>query len=470
MKNRSVLVGFLTNGAVILLFALLLGLSVLFIRLSGVVEDTTLPPFPESGLRLLSGEAGKSGAADVYLFSPSFMSVSGEACRYALPYGEKDGELWQAFVRVLQNAPGGSAKKVAFSDETKKAAYLDSLYGSKDPYFYCRLSSAVPFSVLCALVSDRFAALPENPDFAVRDLFLCCGKSGESYLAAVDPAGDVLKIYPARGVAFNKDLLDAYNETGLRNFSFLRLEENADGASPRFPVYTQTLALDTVRRGQSEELLSSLSDPSKRQDLIGLFGMNPANTRSYEASDRSLVFVEDTAQLRVSREGFAEFTAQEGGNPLSRYLSYGGVTEASGFMDVLSVTRTILSRLGRLLENTDGRLFMTDLVRSGDGLEVRCRYTVSGIPVDTGREYDAVFRFSQTGLLYGAAYLESYRREDVYDDPLPQNLAYALIREEVPGRVVSFGAEYTPSQEEPDLFLPRWRLSAEPDGEADAKE
>ena len=467
MKKGNALVGLLTNGAVIVLFALLLGLSVLFIRLSGVVEDTHLPPFPESGLRLLSGESDKAGAADAYLFSPAFLCASSDSCRYALTYSEEDdGELWQNFVRVLQNAPGGTAKKVAFSDAEKKAAYLDALYGSEAPYYYCRLPSAVPFCVLCALVSDRLSAIPENPDFAVRDLFLFCGSSGESYLAAVDPAGDVLKIYPARGVSFNKERLEAYNETGLRNFTFLKVEENAQSAvCPYFPVYTQTMTLYTARRMDREGSLLPLSDAASRQEFVSLFGMNPANTRSYEASDDSLVFVEDTAQLRVSREGFAEFMPQDGGNPLSRYLSYGIDTEAGGFMDVLSVSRTILARLGKLLENTDGRLLMTDLVRGGDGLEVRCRYSVDGIPVDTGRPYDAVLRFSQNSLLYGEVYLESFRKQDLYEDPIPQKLAYTLIREDLSGRVVSFGAEYTASEEEPDLFLPRLRLSTELTGD-----
>lgn len=446
MKKKEI-IGYMLTAATAFLFVLMLLQCALYIRLAVSFKDGSLPDFPESGISLLAKGGEGAGEAPDYLVSPYFSGVVRDSVKFSPGYTEGAGdEIWQCFVEVLDSAPRGTAKKVTFSDTESKNSYLDDIYSAAEDCFYVKLPYETEFSALCSFISEKETVLPENPDFGISDMFLLCGSGGEAYITAVSTAGDVLKIFPSRNIAFNKDLLRTYNNTGNGNFEFLKFENNpAHGKNGYFPVYRHSQEARSIEKSAFSEVYGFDRDGLYIMDFVSAFGLNTDNVRVYETSEGTMVFVENADRLSISENGFIEFIPEEDKSDENAFINDAYYTDL-GFFEISSVALDIVDALNEMLTGCAAKLMLTDVVYRDGRCVFYYDYMANNIPVKSDG-HGLVLEFTRKGLAYASAKIQPYFYLDYKKTDMPQKTAFTLLHGSVSEPVVYFGLQYSFSDE-----------------------
>ncbi len=454
-KDR--LIDFLQSAALLVLFTSMLLLCGVYISLTVNLKDSSLPAFPENEMSYIKGEGTASKEKDSHLVVPYFAAALSEDYMFACEYADAPvGDIWQCFVDVLANAPGGSSKKLSYSDPEKKYSYLDALYSEYENSFYVKLANPIEFSVLCALLSDTYKDIPENPDFEILDMFLVSDAGGEASITAVDTDGNVLKIFPSKKITFNKELFDTYNDTKSNNFDFIRLENSVmSGKNGYFPVFRHPLILDSVKNVPFAERFTVEIDSGDVKDFTAIFGMNLDNVRRYQSSDGAVIVLENTSRLTIAKNGDIEFLTDADPLPLSRFLGYN--SEEYTFSDIVAASKSIIGKINKKLSGCAATLSLSQVVYGGGSVSLYYDYTVGGIPLMRDEGYSLCLEFSHNALLYAKGVLEPYIFSDGVKTDTSQKVAYAMIAGDISGEVDYFGAEYSFS-DAGEIAIVRWTL------------
>lgn len=456
MKKKEI-IGYLLTTATALLFVLMLLQCALYIRLAESFEDGSLPVFPESEISLLAkGGEGISESTD-YLISPYFSGIILDSVPYSAGYAEGSGnEIWQCFVEILQSAPSGTAKKVIYSDAESKSHYLDDIYTSPGDCFYVKLPYEIEFSALCSFISDKETGLPENPDFGISDMFLLYGSSGEAYITAVSSDGDVLKIFPSRNIAFNKELLETYNNTGNGNFDFLKFENNlSHGKNGYFPVYRHSQEVRSVEKSAFSNVYGFDRNGVYIMEFVSAFGLNTDNVKVYETAEGTMVFVENADRLSISENGFIEYIPednQEDDNAFVKDAFYNDL----GFFEISGISKHIVNALNEMLAGCAAKLMLTDIVYRDGKCIFYYDYMANSVPLRSGGGHGLVLEFTKKGLAYASAKIEPYFYLDYKKTDMPQKTAFTLLNNTLSEPVVYFGIQYSFAHENNSAADAEW--------------
>ncbi len=459
--SKKTVVSIVENLLMVLLLFAMLVQCVWYISLAQNKGDGSLPEFPESEVQLLTEGKLDLNETVKSLVTPYFAGVISENGMYGGTYNDALAyEIFRNFARVLENAPGGTAKKVVYSDTQKKYEYLENLYNGTKNCYYVKLNNGVEFSVLCQLMSDTYTEIPENPGFAVKDMFLISGASGEASITAVDNDGNVLKIYPSKNIPFNKEYLESYNNTEKDEFEFVLAEDNVSAdKNCYFPAFKYSLKYNTVLRTPFSERFDIDAEGADLRDFVSIFGMNEDNTRFYKRnSDGAMICVEDTTSFEITQNGGFVFIPEAQGGNLGAFLSI-GADSGYGFFEYAGAAQEIAVSLNEKLSGCCGRLSLEDIVYNDGECRFYYSYTVNGVPVEEEGEYALELRFSRDSLIYAKGKIEVlvFDQEAVTD--IPQKTAYVLM-ERNNGTVLYFGPEYTFGDDPQDSSraLMRWTV------------
>ena len=463
--RKETAVGIIQNCLVVLLFLAMLVQCVLYISFARVYDDGTLPPFPEGEKEILaSGGSYVNDAGGAYLF-PYFVAGISENGRCGGAYEDEAAfGVMGLFAEILENAPEGSAKKISFSDDAKKYAYLEELYTKTEDCYYVKLKNGIGFSVLCQLASDTYSELPQNPDFVVCDMFLVSDAWGQASIVAVDSNGDALEIRPSKGIAFNKDYLEMFNSTDKDLFDFVRLEVNAEnGRSCYFPVYRYTVAHRKILKREFSDCFDISNERGDIRDFLGVFGMNADNTRMYRAvRDDAMICVEGATTFEIAPDGGFRFSPGDGGVKIDSFLGRNDGM-SYGFFDYCSAAGNVAEALGEIMEGSCAMLSLDGIYYDNGVCTFRYSYTVDGIPLDfDGREYGLSLSFKGDRLTGASGFVSVIRDGGEVRTELPQRTAYALM-EKTEGPISYFGARYVFGEDEEtaDVGVVRWSVLSE---------
>ena len=446
--SKKTLISFAQSALLVLLLFAMLVQCVFFIRLTQNYSDSSLPLFPENEMRLLGNSgfnAAESGKSTVI---PYFVGAITDKGRYAGIYDDTlAAEVFGCFAQIIENASGGTAKKVAFSDAGKKYDYLDTLYNSTESCYYVKLKNGIEFSVLCQLMSDTYNGIPESPGFVIEDMFLVKGAAGESSITAVDADGNVLKIYPSKNIAFNSEYLEAYNNTEKNEFEFVRITENtAEEKNCYFPAFKYSIKYKSIVKENFLDYFILDPDSTDIKNFVGIFGMNDDNTRFYRrSSDGAVICVEDTTSLEITPDGKFTFLAGDDSSTLGSILGQSENTKY-GFFDYANAARNIVLSLNEAAYTGCGMLSVDDIAYA-DGLCSFCyNYTVNGIPLENGGAYSLKLNFSEDALVSAQGRIEVFAFGDEAKTEMPQKTAYVLM-DKSKGTILYFGPEYRLSED-----------------------
>ncbi len=456
MKKKEI-IGHLLTAVTAILFALMLVQCVLYIRLAESFEEGSLPVFPESEIMLLAkGSEGTIENAG-YLISPCFTGAVLGGTRYSAGYGsDEENEIWQCFVDVLTSAINGTSKKVTHSDADNKNNYLDELYNSSEDCFYIKLASEFELSALCSFLSDTDTGLPENPDFGISDMFLLCGSGGEAYITAVSTDGEVLKIFPSRNIAFNKELLETYNNTETEVFEFLKFENNlSHGKNGYFPVYKHSSAVRGVEKALFADVFGFSRDSVYIMDFVDAFGINTDNVRVYETAEGTMVFVENATCLSISDNGYIEYIPEQS---TMEEMEFAGIWEDNrySFFEMSGASKDIVFSLNEMLKGCAAKFTLTDISYSDGKCIFSYDYTAGIVPIRRESGHGLVLEFSERGLEYAYAHIEPYFYLDYKKTDMPQKTAFTLLKNSMESPVGYFGIQYHFDDEDKNTGTARW--------------
>lgn len=440
MSKKTVISMVETLLLVLLLFAMLVQ-CVFFISLTQNNSDGSLPAFPESEAKLLaygSPEAAESSKSTVV---PYFVGARHSGGMYGGIYDdEMSHEIFGHFARVLENATGGTAKKVVYSDSEKKYEYLESLYNGTSDCYYVKLCNGIEFSVLCQLMSDTYTDIPENPDFVIEDMFLVSGASDEASITAVDKYGNVLKIFPSKNIPFNNEHLEAYNNTEKDEFEFVRIEDNAlSGQNCYFPAFRYSVDYKTVTAKSFADCFDMDTDSSDLRSFVRIFGMNSDNTRFYKrATDSAMICVEDTMGIELTADGSFTFNIGDEDGNLGNIID--SHESEHGFFEYADAARSIVSSLNEKFGEYCGVLSVQDIIYSDGECRFVYIYTVNGVPLEEDLGYALELVFSSDSLVEAKGRLRVLSFSDEARTDIPQKTAYVLMTHGR-GAVSYFGPE-----------------------------
>lgn len=461
MKKER-LFALLENCIMVLLFAAMLFQCAVYV---GFVqsENAGLSEFPESEKKRISNiHTSTSETANSFII-PYFVGAITENGNFAGAYSENSAyEIFGYFLNVLENAVGGTCKKVAYSDSEKKYEYLDNLYiNTKNCYYVC-FENGIEFSALCGLITDTYDDIPENPDFIVKDMFLLCGSLGETSITAVDPDGNVLKIFPSKNISFNNEYLETYNGTDKYEFEFVKADGNTkSGKNCYFPSYKYSIGYETVKKKNFNDKFSVSVDSVDIQEFISIFGMNTDNTHFYKKSDGSIVCVEANNSFEISVDGNFTFTSEKGKN-LSVFAGV-GINSEYGFYDYTSVAKSIVKSINEKLVGCRAKLTLNDIIYNNGECLFRCNYTVDGIPIENSEIYGLELKFSGENLISASGKIEVIEYSNKAITDMPQRTLYVLLPDSSDFYIVYFGAEYCfdSNAENSDIAVLRWTAKTE---------
>ncbi len=441
--SKKTIISIVENLLMVLLLFAMLVQCVWYINLTRGVGDASLPEFPESEAALLASDylaASETGKSHV---TPYFTGVIFDDVMYGGTYEDSLAyEIFGCFTKVLESAPGGTTKKVVYSGNDKKYEYLDSLYNDTKNCYYVRFRNSLEFSVLCQLMSDTYIGIPENPDFAVRDMFLICGSSGEASITAVDNEGNVLKIYPSKNIPFNNEYLETYNNTEKDEFEFVSVSKNREtGINCYFPCFRYSMDYNLVRKVPFSEFFSFNPADADLRDFVNIFGMNPDNTRFYKrSSDGVQVCVENATSLEISADGDIQFLPKGQDGTLDLYLDVGEESD-DGFFGYSRASQNIVAELNNKLYGCAGVLSLADIVYNEGECTFYYILTVNGVQLAGKDVYALELRFSENRLVGAKGHLEVCIKDSGAVTDMPQRTAFVLMENAAPVRY--FGPEYT---------------------------
>jgi uncharacterized protein (DUF302 family) len=125
--------------------------------------------------------------------------------------------------------------------------------------------------------------------------------------------------------------------------------------------------------------------------LLHAFGINSSTVRRYTEASGTLVFVENNATLKISPDGFLDYSAREGTNgmKISDSGAYSEVCAVADFMDGLNAAITAQKELSVSSVDSDGK----------GTVSVAFDYTVQGLPVNMTKQGQAVYAQASGGCL-----------------------------------------------------------------------
>ncbi|MBR3996136.1 MAG: hypothetical protein IKI97_12770 [Clostridia bacterium] len=468
--SKKKITSFFGTVLTVLLFGALIVQSVFFISLVQGERDGSLPQFPEGEIKLLANEISDSSDSDTSFLFPYFVGVITSDGKYAGAYDDVSArEIFASFARVLEASAGGTAKKVVFSKPEKKYEYLDNLYNASDNCYYVKLRNGMEFSVLCQLMSDTYAKVPENPEFVISDMFLVGESSGEASIIAVDSYGNVLKIFPSVNVPFNNEYLQTYNNTVKEEFEFVRIEGNVQSdRNCYYPTYKYSINYTSALRRPFNESFDISVDSEDIGDFISVFGMNYDNTRFYRRStDGAILCVEDTTSFEMTPDGTFSFSAGENGGKLSLFFENSEIVDYS-FFDYVTVANKIVADINANRAESCAVLSLEDITYSAGECRFYYNYTINGIAIEQNNGYALELVFYADSLIYAQGKPEIVMQDKEYLTEIPQKAAYALMGK-VSGPVFYFGPEYCfgETEEEQNRADIRWTVRAENNGRRD---
>ena len=461
--NKKTVVSILENAFMVFLLAVMLIQCVLYISIAQNNSDGSLPYFPESESRVLANDKSVLSEAGKSFVTPYFVGGISADGRFGGTYDDNLAyEVFGCFANVLKNSSGGTSKKVVYSGADEKYEYLENLYnGTKDCY-YVKLKNGIEFSVLCQLMSDTYTRLPENPDFIISDMFLVSGSSGEASIIAADPYGNVLKIYPSKNISFNKEYLEAYNNTEKDEFEFVRIDSNKKtGRNCYFPSFKYTVGYMSLIEESFSESYYLKADSSELRSFVSIFGMNNDNTKFYtRSSDGAIICVEDTTSLEITPSG--EFTyIPEDVSELPDVFP-DNRNGSSGFYYYSTASQNIVAKINEKLLGYSAKLSLDDVTYSDGECIFSYIYTVNGVPVKDEKNTGLELRYASDRLVYAQGKIRTISVLDDERTEIPQKTAYVLM--EVTDRpVVYFGPEYVfeiTNTDSATAFL-RWVIKTE---------
>jgi len=447
MTKRTI-ISVIQNILMVLLFTAMLALCVYYISNAPNREDDTLPPFPKSGSIYLSNGSLSTGDTGGSFIIPCFVGVITETERFGGTFSDDQAyEIFGLFTQILDGAPGGTVKKIVFSDEQQKYDYLERLYNTSAESYYMRFENGIEFSVLCQIVSDTYTDIPQNPDFEIQDMFLVKGSLGEAGITAVDTFGNVIKVFPEKTIPFNTEYLETYNKTEHHEFEFVKIEDNVAGKrNCYFPSFRYTIPFRDIIRYEFSECFDLGVDATGKgstdvRELIAIFGMNADKTSFHvQSNDGSVKCTETATTFEISQNGVFEFVPDRDGGKLDLYLDNFDGTDF-GFFEYYKTAKSILESLDKKFEMYCDDITLDDITYKNGRYCFRYNYTVDGIPVECENGYVLELEFSADRLVRAGGNLSAIQYADTESSYIPQRAAYVLM--DTKGKPVSyFGAEY----------------------------
>lgn len=459
--SKKTVISIVENMLMILLLFAMIVQCVGYIRLVQNGTDGILPEFPESEAKLLASgslDISETGKSHV---TPYFTGVILDDGRmYGGAYDDVLAyEVFGYFARVLENASGGTAKKIVYSGEDKKYEYLENLYNGTKNCYYVSLKNGLEFSVLCQLMTDTYTEIPENPEFIVKDMFLLCGSSGEASITAVDSDGNVMKIYPSKNIPFNKEYLESYNNTEENEFEFVNVEKNANaGKNCYFPSFKYSVKYRTIQKTPFDTYFSFNSEDADIPDFVNIFGMNGDNTRFYKRTlDGAMICVENTTSFEISQNGSFIFLPGDDDGDIGVYLEYGSDSDY-GFFEYVQAAQGIASALNEKLNGSAALLSLEDIIYNNGECIFYYGYTVNGVPVERHGGYALELVFSKDRLVRSNGNIEIYLSGEDSVTDMPQKTAFVLMDNEQ-DIVHYFGPEFTFNNEtDYETAVMRWKV------------
>lgn len=438
--SKKTIVSIVETLLLVLMLLAMLVQCVFFISLTQNNRDGSLPSFPESEAQILvygSLGAAESGKSTVI---PYFVGARHNGGMFGSVYDDTiSKDVFAQFARVLENASGGTAKKVVYQDDEKKYSYLEELYNGTSECYYIKLRDGMEFSVLSQLMSDTYTDIPENPDFVIEDMFLVGGAYNESNIIAVDKKGNVLKIYPSKNIPFNNEYFEAYNNTEKDRFEFVKIEDNIQkGRNCYFPSFSYSVNYMKVAYGSFFEAVNVDTESADIRSFVRIFDMNGDNTRFYKrASDGAVICVEGTTSFEITSDG--KFTFRLGDEQdISGDSPYDDGHEY-GFFEYADIARTIVSSLNEKFGGYCGVLSVKDVVYSNGECRFIYSYTVNGVPIgDDSNALELVF--ASNSLVSADGHLKVLTFSEEARTDMPQKTAYVIMTRGK-GAISYFGPE-----------------------------
>ncbi|MBE6704756.1 MAG: hypothetical protein E7583_05790 [Ruminococcaceae bacterium] len=458
--SKKTIISIIENLLMVLLLFAMLVQCVWYINLARNGGEGALPDFPESEASFLANDSLALSETGKSHLTPYFVGVILEDGMYGGTYEDSIAyEIFGNFAKVLENAPGGTAKKVVYPGTEKKYEYLDSLYNDTKNCYYVRFRNGLEFSALCQLMSDTDTDIPQSPEFEVRDMFLICGSSGEASITAVDDEGSVLKIYPSKNIPFNNEYLETYNNTEKDEFEFVEVDVNTTAdKNCYFPAFRYSVDYRTVRRIPFSEYFSFNEFDADVRDFVSIFGMNSDNTKFYKrSSDGAIICVENATTFEISSDGSILFVPEVNDGGLDLYLDT-SLDSDYGFYEYSRAAQNIVSLLNDKLYGCAGVLSLADIAYNEGECSFYYSFTVNGVPVEQngGCGLELVFSGDRLRGARGRIAVCIPNGDSVTD--IPQKTAWVLMEKH--GTVKYFGPEYTFPENSVgnDLSVMRWKV------------
>lgn len=111
--------------------------------------------------------------------------------------------------------------------------------------------------------------------------------------------------------------------------------------SPMIPIYSDSFEVETVSVTRMLSSVDGTYNESVVSRILPLFNMNPNSFRRYTEVDGTIVFVENTATLKISPDGSFEYVAKDNGLLLSNtseFSSFEAVAAVADFVDTINHT------------------------------------------------------------------------------------------------------------------------------------
>lgn len=144
--------------------------------------------------------------------------------------------------------------------------------------------------------------------------------------------------------------------------------------SPMIPIYSDSFEVETVSVTRMLSSIDGTYNESVVSRILPLFNMNQNSFRRYTEVDGTIVFVENTATLKISPDGSFEYIAKDNGLLLSNssvFSTYEVIAAVADFVDTINHT---------VSQDTTMQLSskLTSAELSGTGFNVTLDYLANG--------------------------------------------------------------------------------------------
>ncbi len=333
----------------VILFVVMIVMCGLYINVKINGKNSGLPTLSEQEKTLLlKSAATESADSDNNFLSPLFVGVKLDDNMIA-PMFHSDGRgyLEELAASTLRTLFDGDSEQVAFNSEHEKNEYIFNLK-NKNEYLYFSFYGNLHSAVFAPCLGIGHGSSGNDRYFYVKDVFALKDNDGNIYGVAVSADGNVNVLYPSQKVMFNQLSLESYDVSeGFCSFKF----EETDRIVPL--LAGSFLTNDYLLQNVTVDCENADGSPLVNE-LFDMFGFTHGLVNSYLTNRNTVVnYVDsDIGKLLVNENGYIEFTAEEKGIPLEKYVGF--VPHGSGsftFDDKLSGVMVIINRLENIQNN-----------------------------------------------------------------------------------------------------------------------